>query len=71
MIELFKDYTIGFIIGLLLGLLLITSIYIFYLIMKVFKSKNYKEKERKEQMFYCEVEQWGKCREQCETCKKN
>jgi uncharacterized membrane protein YciS (DUF1049 family) len=70
MIELFQNYVLFFVIGLLLGLLIIALIYIFYLIMKIFKNKKYKMKEEKKQMFYCEVEQWGKCREQCEICKK-
>jgi hypothetical protein len=63
-----KDYIIAYSIGLLLGFLTIVVIYFFYLIMKVLKSK---EKEEKEENFYCEVEQWGKCREQCKICKKN
>ena len=66
MIELFKCA----LLGALLGLLIIAPIYIFYLISKSFKGKKYKEKEQKEKMFYCEVEQWGKCREQCKICKK-
>ncbi len=70
MIELFKDYGVAYIIGLLSGLLIITLVYAYYLIMKTFKNKKNKSKE-KEQIFYCEVEQWGKCREQCEICKKN
>jgi hypothetical protein len=66
MIELFKDYGVAYIIGLLSGLLIITLVYAYYLIMKRLKNK----RKEKEQMFYCEVEQWGKCREQCEICKK-
>lgn len=27
-------------------------------------------KKEEKTRFYCEVEQWGKCREQCERCKK-
>lgn len=33
---------------------------------------NYLKKSEKENKtkFYCEVEQWSKCREQCKQCKK-
>lgn len=48
--------------------IILVVVFIYFVLSKL--NKNVKEK-KEDSTFYCEVEQWGKCREQCERCKKN
>ena len=46
------------------------AVFVFCLVVLFIFSRMGNNKQELKTRFYCEVEQWGKCREQCERCEK-